>query len=275
MAKRTHQILSAVLAVTALSLAWVSHSSAADMPIKASPAAPLATAPSWTGFYLGANVGYGWSNTAVQIAGTPPFDAFVGPAIDPTIASDPKGVLGGLQAGYNFQYDAIVLGVETDLDWSGIRKNQTDAHGDPGFPGTLFTTSGDQKLDLFGTLRGRLGWTFDNLLIYGTGGLAYGHASVSTTTGSTIAGVFCSPGGFTDCTSGSSSKTLTGSTWGGGLEWNLGSNWSAKAEYLYYNLGSLSFIAPNTLNPVNPFHTSVDFKGNIVRVGLNYKLGGM
>jgi len=60
------------------------------MPIKASPAAPLATAPSWTGFYLGANVGYGWSNTAVQIAGTPPFDAFVGPAIDPTIASDPN-----------------------------------------------------------------------------------------------------------------------------------------------------------------------------------------
>jgi outer membrane immunogenic protein len=261
-----------LLAACALSIGGVPRASAADIPVKAQP---FVAAPTWTGSYIGANVGYGWSNTAVQIAGTPPFDAFVGPAIDSVIASGPKGVLGGMQAGYNFQYNAIVFGVETDLDWSGIRKNQTDAHGDAGLPATLFTTSGDQKLDLFGTLRGRLGWTFDNLLIFATGGLAYGHASVSTTTGSTIGGVFCSPGGFSDCTSGSASKTLAGSTWGGGLEWKLGGPWSAKAEYLYYNLGSLSFSAPNALNPVNPFRTSVDFKGDIVRIGLNYKFGGM
>jgi outer membrane immunogenic protein len=261
-----------LLAAFALSIGGIPRAGAADMPVKAQPSVTAAT---WTGFYVGANVGYGWGNTAVQIAGTPPFDAFVGPAIDSTTATDPKGVLGGIQAGYNFQYDAIVLGIETDLDWSGIRKNQTDAHGDPGLPATLFTTSGDQKLDLFGTLRGRLGWTFVNLLIYATGGLAYGHASVSTTTGSTIGGVFCSPGGFSDCTSGSASKTLAGSAWGGGLEWNLGGHWSAKAEYLYYNLGGLSFSAPNALNPVNPFRSSVDFKGNIGRIGLNYKLSGM
>ncbi len=83
------------------------------------------------------------------------------------------------------------------------------------------------------------------------------------------------PGGFSDCTSGAVSKTLAGSAWGSGLEWNLGGHWSAKAEYLYYNLGGLSFSAPNALNPVNPFRSSVNFKGNIVRIGLNYKLGGM
>jgi outer membrane immunogenic protein len=105
--------------------------------------------------------------------------------------------------------------------------------------------------------------------------LAYGHASLSTVTGSTTISPFCSPFGFFDCTAGSSSRMLAGSVWGAGAEWHFTSTWSAKVEYLYYNLGSISFTSANALNPVNPYHSSVDFRGDIVRVGLNYSFGGL
>jgi outer membrane immunogenic protein len=237
---------------------------------------PSASLPSsWTGFYIGANGGYGWSHQAVNIAGTPLFDAFVGPAIDPVIAANPKGFLGGLQAGYNYQFNSVLLGIESDLDWSDIEKKQTDNRTPAAFAGSVFTTSGEQKLDMFGTLRGRLGWTLDNWLVYATGGLAYGHANLSTVTGSTTADPFCSPLGFFDCTAGSSSRMLAGSVWGAGAEWHFTSTWSAKVEYLYYNLGSISFTSANALNPANPYHSSVDFRGDIVRVGLNYSFGGL
>ena len=248
------------------------RSGAADMPIKAPSILPPL---SWTGFYIGANGGYGWGHQNVNIAGTPPFDAFVGSAIDPVIAANPNGFLGGLQAGYNYQFNSVLLGVESDLDWSDIQKKQTDNRTAAGFGTTLFTTSGEQKLDMFGTVRGRLGWALDNWLVYATGGLAYGHASLSTVTGSTTSDPFCSPFGFSDCTSGSSSKMLTGSVWGGGVEWNFTGKWSARVEYLFYNLGSISFTSANALNPVNPYHSSVDFRGNIARVGLNYSFGGL
>jgi outer membrane immunogenic protein len=246
--------------------------SGAAGPLKTPSAMPPS---SWTGYYIGANGGYGWGHQIVSISGTPPFDAFVGADIDPTIAADPKGFLGGLQAGYNYQFNAALVGVETDLDWSDITRNQTDIHTSALDPGTLFTTSGEQKLDMFGTVRGRLGWALDNWLVYATAGLAYGHASLSTVTGSTIGGVFCSAGGFSDCTTGSSSRMLTGSVWGAGVEWHFTNRWSAKAEYLYYNLGSISFISANALNPLNPFHSSVEFRGDIVRAGLNYSFGGL
>jgi outer membrane immunogenic protein len=260
----------AVLAMAMLGV-LPGRSGAADMPIKA-PSVPPPL--SWTGFYIGANGGYGWAHQNVNIAGTAPFDAFVGPALDPVIAANPNGFLGGLQAGYNYQFNSVLLGVESDLDWSDIQKKQTDIRAPAPFAGATFTTSGEQKLDMFGTVRGRLGWTLDNWLVYATAGLAYGHASLSTLTGSTTGGVFCSPLGFFDCTSGSSSKMLTGSVWGGGVEWNFTSKWSARVEYLYYNLGSISFTA-NNLSPFDPYHSSVEFRGNIARVGLNYSFGGL
>ena len=67
---------------------------------------------------------------------------------------------------------------------------------------------------------------------------------------------------------------LVGATWGAGLEWAFAGNWSTKAEYLHYDLGNVSFIAPNATRPENPYYISHDFSGDIVRVGLNYKFGG-
>jgi outer membrane immunogenic protein len=260
-------------------LAAVTTAHAADLGARTYAKAPMIDpAYNWTGFYAGVNVGYGWSKDPVNIAGTAPFDAFVGPGIDPETAANAKGFLGGVQAGYNYQINQFVLGVETDLDWSDIKKAQTDVRVGVGFAPVVFTTSGAQKLDLFGTVRGRIGWTFDRLMIFGTGGLAYGHANVSTVTGSpgggAFTGPFCGVGGFGDCTTGSSSKMLVGAAWGAGLEWAFAGNWSTKAEYLHYDLGSVSYIAPNIYNPKNAYHINRDFDGDIVRVGLNYKFGG-
>lgn len=258
-------LLSAVAA-----LGFSGQAFAADFTERAyAKAPPLQQIYGWSGFYIGANVGYGWSNQVISIAGTPPYDAFVGCCNDPTIAGNPKGALGGAQIGYNFQVNTLLLGLEADLAGAGIQKQQNDTRDGYGaFAGFgPFTTIGEQKIDLFGTVRGRLGVVIDNLLIYGTGGLAYGHASVSHLTSNRLGACF-----YWNCTSGSTDKMLLGSTFGGGVEWGFAKNWSAKAEYLYYDLGNISYVAPNLPNPVNPYHVSSNFKGNIVRLGLNYKL---
>lgn len=257
-------------------LAAVTTAHAADVGTRTYAKAPMIDpAYNWAGYYAGVNAGYGWSNDSVHIAGTPNFDAFVGLAIDPVIASNAKGALGGVQAGYNNQINQFVWGVEADFDWADIKRAQTDVRPAVGGGATLFTTAGAQKLDLFGTVRGRMGWTFDRLMIFTTAGLAYGHVRVSNITGSVGGGgTFCDGGGFADCTNASSSKTLVGAAFGAGLEWAFAGNWSTKAEYLHYELGSVSYTAINAGNPLNPYSIKHDVFGDIVRVGLNYKFGG-
>jgi outer membrane immunogenic protein len=153
----------------------------------------------------------------------------------------------------------------------------------PSFPTENYTTtiSATKRLDDLGTVRGRLGFvTTPNLLIYATGGFAYGHASSSTS----ITAVeslgnppYPPPVGFSNV-----STTRTGWTAGAGAEWLFYSNWTARIEYLYYDLGSLSssgFTLTQNNPPVPGWGIAAvqsltpRFNGNIVRVGLNYKFG--
>jgi outer membrane immunogenic protein len=109
--------------------------------------------------------------------------------------------------------------------------------------GVATSLTGSQSLDTFGTVRGRLGFTpFDRSLVYFTGGAAYGHASSSMAIVQADTGGGLLPNTF-NSSFGSASRTLVGWTIGGGWEWAFASNWSFKAEYLYYDLGNLNFTA--------------------------------
>ena len=254
--------------------------SAADVraPVyKAPPMAPVAY--NWTGFYLGGNAGYDWSkstDTVTAVSGAAPGLISFG-SVATSLPLDPKGFIGGGQIGYNWQPSTMwVVGLETDLQWANL--NATLALPGPADASRIMTAN--EKLDWFGTVRGRVGVTpWDRALIYVTGGLAYGHENLSTalTRVSPVTGAntcVLPGGGGNNCQNGSVTDTRIGWTVGGGLEWALLDNWSVKAEYLYYNLGNISHTMADPNFPLTFFNASADLKGSIARAGLNYRLGG-
>ena len=129
----------------------------------------------------------------------------------------PDGVIGGVQAGYNWQVSNFVLGLEADADWTNASASRTVVFGPlgPAIAGNFMVDS--SKETFLATVRPRLGWAFDRALFYGTGGVAFGSVKTSDTLGF--------PQSFLDATS--TSKTLTGWTAGAGVEWAFARNWSA------------------------------------------------
>jgi len=177
-------------------------------------------------------------------------------------------VLGGLQAGANWQTGAIVLGVEADLNGSdlGQRNISTASNFD-----ILRTFNESIRNDWFATVRGRAGWAIDATLLYVTGGLAVGDVKGSWD--------LASSNGYAK--TASLSETRVGWTVGAGVEHAFTPNWTVKVEYLYTDLGSLDYtstyvpgstFAPPGANYVE--HLSQDFTFHTVRIGLNYKWGG-
>jgi outer membrane immunogenic protein len=181
---------------------------AADLYRGPAPYAPPASYYNWGGFYLGLNAGYEWGRVTHSNI-------------------EPSGVLGGVQAGYNWQSGNLLLGGETDVQASGA---------DDTFAPYKFSNP------WFGTLRGRVGYAMNNILFYGTLGLAYGDLSGS------FAGL-------------DETKTLVGWTGGLGLEVGFTPNWSAKVEYLYMDLGDRAFSITGVNN---------GFQSNMLRFGVNY-----
>ena len=267
---------------------------AADMAIKAPP--PPAPVYSWTGWYIGLNAGGGWRSNTINNSFTQ--GACSGPSSSPSECATvfsvfnsalpgqfdihPSGFIGGGQVGYNYQSGAFVWGVETDFQGANIKGNASTTASVPfTFPGSLVTAgTGSEKIDWFGTLRGRLGWTpTPPLLVYATGGLAYAHVQTGAAFSLQTSFPF-----FGQTGSGSTailqSDTLAGWTVGGGLEWMFAPHWSVKGEYLYYDLGTVSFN--QTLGVVGQgvsvgdffggnIQSAVHYRGNIARAGLNYK----
>lgn len=260
-------------AITAAALAMVSTAAFADgMAKKSLKDAPLAAAGySWAGCYAGGNVGYGWSS--VTNTGTPYLEGEDVSRYSGSVDASPKGVLGGVQAGCNWQRNRFVFGVETDLDLTSMDGDGDFARtatflsgsldeGDTGFGPTTGTFT--QKLAYFGTLRGRLGVTVsDRVLLFATGGLAYGRVESTTVVNAASFVAF----------HGSDAVTKFGWTVGGGGEYALNDRWSLKGEYLYFKLGSTGHTAgsPIGLLPVGINHDQNGLHGNIVRMGLNYR----
>jgi len=189
---------------------WTMSAQAADLPYGRAPYTvnqPL-NAYSWAGPYLGGNFGYAWGSVDNN----------------PT---NPSGFSGGVQAGYNWQSGPIVFGVEGDLQATGA---------DDTFAPWKFSNP------WFGTVRGRVGYAVNNILFYGTGGLAFGELRGETF-------------GLSE------SHTTAGWTAGVGAEFGLAQNWTAKIEYLYVDLSDSRFTITGVQN---------GYQFGLVRVGVNY-----
>jgi outer membrane immunogenic protein len=249
---------------------------AADLPARTYTKAPVYVDPgyNWTGFYIGGNVGYGWDSgsTAVSSRSTDPvlapvLAALVAAGSFPTsLSTSGKGVIGGGQAGYNWQMSQWLFGLEADIQGSGIRGTATQALAPALFDAT--STGVTKSIDWFGTARARFGvLATPQWLLYATGGLAYGQTNTSFNTTDVPFG--CVPAA-TICANGSSSSVRAGWTVGAGTEAMLGANWSVKVEYLYIDLGRSSVDIPASTVPAIIFTTSTAFRDQIVRVGLNY-----
>ena len=272
---------------------------AADLPYRKGPPVlppPPPPPPLWTGFYVGLNAGGTWagsnsvtttaaplfSNTALGCGGANECVLAAAASANTVSNASTGGFIGGGQIGYNWQfYNNFVIGVEADIQGVAAGNSNaatTGAAAVPGFPGFAYitTTRASRNLDYIGTVRGRLGWLFTpTLLLYGTGGFAYGGVNMNVSTVSLLNPPAATLNPFFAGTS--FSDTATGWTAGGGVEWMFMPNWSAKVEYLYYDLGTVrSNSAALQLNNVGtPFvatalQTSTRFDGHIVRAGVNY-----
>jgi outer membrane immunogenic protein len=279
------------------------------LPAMAADLAPVYQAPTqvcnWCGFYFGLNAGGTWSNknsVKVNSAVAQDFD----PGVDSIALASAAGAagtvpgeggarfIGGGQIGYNWRLSGEWLaGIETDLQGvvgNGSGNGTLNSSIGPinffGNPDNVTTTIRTTKqLDYFGTLRGRFGYLFGpTFLAYGTGGLAYGGVRASTSIGQTNNDCVFSPG---DCAqpnasaAGAISQTRIGWTAGAGAEWLFATRWSAKVEYLYYDLGSVTFANAPLVTGIGTFvgaggpaivnsTSTAYFRDNIVRVGVNY-----
>ncbi len=204
-------------------LALASAAQAADM-----------TAPAtydWTGFYVGANAGVSWNNSSVNNDFNVDGSRLGGAAS--TIDGDQAAFTVGGILGYNYQIDQIVLGVEADFNYLGFGDdNKRSVVFDDHPPPFELNTKGSFQADWFGTIRARLGYAIDNVLIYGTGGAAYGHMEADGRVKASLL-----DGTEIDSWKGSTSQTNWGWTVGGGMEYGM-DNWSLGVEYLYVDLGS-------------------------------------
>jgi outer membrane immunogenic protein len=225
---------------------------------------------SWTGFYVGANVGYGFGNDHSQVDLLLPSSLGTSVATsEPGTSVTPRGGLGGVQLGYNWQAGPRwVAGFEADF--------QGTAQNDTACSSVLCTSiiepllqapeseiiTVQHQLDYFGTLRGRLGFVANNTLFYATGGGAFGHVRET---------LHVNLGGFADQ---GITKDLTGYVVGGGIEAMLWGGWSAKAEYLFMNLGSMSgSVEISALGSPATLLSNSTVRDHIVRIGANYHLG--
>jgi outer membrane immunogenic protein len=241
------------------------------IPVKGSA---LTQPVNWSGFYVGGNAGYGWSDPTTTTSNNNYVTAFNSSVFVPlnpgqyTIKNN--GGIAGIQAGYNYQISRTVLGIESDFNWSNVNGSANYSAVCSGFLGVLLncTYSQSQKLDWLVTARGRLGFLVaPETMIYGTGGLAFGHTNVSQSLHSSgFAGTF-------DATS-TNSNTNTGWVVGAGIESMIVPNWMVRLEYMHYDLGTVVSIAPiSTAAGPTGTSTETNFRvnGDLARAGLIYK----
>jgi outer membrane immunogenic protein len=236
-----HRIITTALSLLALNGAVL----AADLP-SPPPPVPLPPPPSWTGFYAGLNAGaaFGNSRNTFNIAG------FELPSFDIPL----RGVIGGVEAGYNWQAGALLLGLEADFDATSMRGSRTAPCIAP-LCGAL-AASYEQKLPWLGTVRPRIGYVLGNWLVFATGGYAF--AELDTNANAAFGPFFAT---------NRRSETRNGWTLGGGTEVEFAPHWTAKLEYLYVDLGRDTTTLLST--PLITNKSRVDT--NIIRTGVNYR----
>src|SRR5882762_2385 len=247
----------------------VTPAATVPMPNTPTPPPPISTF-SWKGAYIGGHFGYGWGRANTSFSPLPTAAQFINLA-PTTLKPDPTGVLGGGQGGYNWQMGRFVVGAEASF--SGSRMTGTAVlvgitqNNGASWNGNL---RAHQDTKWFGTVRARAGFTLTRkVLIYGTGGLAYGHVNYSANSDfrpgvPTAILFFQYPASL--------SKTKTGWTVGGGVEVGINKHWSWKVEYLYYDLRKETFTAnPIPVNP--PFQVAYTWetRAHTFNAGINFR----
>lgn len=287
-----------LLAAAALAAA-VGPVAAADLP---SPLAPPPPPPvfTWTGLYLGTNIGFAWgarqdvsSVGLVAIDNDPLFGLTSATSATGVVSPNMSGAFGGGQIGYNYQFSPrIVIGLEADIQGAAVQGSET-AYSLTNVPNLsrysiTTVTQVSRNLDYLGTVRARVGFAVrPDALLYLTGGLAYGRTS-QTVTQTQYANWAGSPSFPADSdafgfASNQFADTRFGWSAGGGVEWAFRDNWSAKFEYLFYDLGrvrSSGLLGFDTNAIPGPgsggtglvaIESSSRFNGHILRAGLNYR----
>ncbi len=222
--------------------------SAADLPTKAPAYAP-APSYNWTGFYAGVQVGGGWdSNQVTVVNSTVHFPA--GYSHTPSHGS---GFLGGGYAGFNYQINRFVLGIDGDYSWANLIGSESDVS-----PLTGVTNNDTERVKWIATLTGRLGYAVDNWMFFCKGGAVW-------------AG-FDGNGIIPTVETNVSLTTRYGWTLGAGVEWGFTAHWSAKVEYDYANFGTSNYnrmTTSGTSPPIIPFSATSSL--NTVKLALAYR----
>jgi outer membrane immunogenic protein len=253
-----------VLSLVGATLLFVGPALAADLPVKAPRAAPLAPAFSWTGCYIGATAGGVWGKSDVSWAPNPPGFPLSGPDIAAqtpgTLSS--SGFTGGGEVGCNYQFNPwLVFGVEGDFEYTGLSASRSGAVLSNGTVNPFTESFSSHWLS---TVRGRVGIANGPWLFFATGGVAFANPTFSDA-------IFFPGSGTTNAAS--SSGTITGWTVGGGVEWFFMPQWSLKAEYLHVDFGTKSFTSANSDPITFPLSTIVHSHSlveDIGRIGLNF-----
>jgi opacity protein-like surface antigen len=199
---------------------------AADLIVDVAPVEPAAAGIDWSGFYAGGNLGYAWGTFDYHSPDAPVND----------YQDDADGFSAGLQAGYNWQFDQIVVGLQSEFAYLA-------GEGDDG-----------DKIQWLGSTTGRLGLAFDSLLVYGKAGLAYGLSDVSFDSFGTL---------YED------GEWHVGWTAGAGLEYAIADGVSAFVEYNYTDLGAQTYFA--NVPPIGPNGVEIGYTSHAVKAGVNFK----
>lgn len=227
---------------------------AAEPPVYLPPP-PVFT---WTGVYLGGQIGYAWGTDNVSLSANNPTKF-----VDGTFDSDLQGVIGGAHVGYNLQINQWVLGLEGSVDGTSLSNTVT-----PTFFGNIPAVTGiteETSSDIQGSIRGRVGVAFDRVLLYATGGVAFGDFNTNYANSSKLKFL---PAGANS----SFSNTRVGWTVGGGIEYALTNNWLVRGEYRYTDFGHFA-DAPFGNSFTGGWAATADHHvtQNQVQLGFSYK----
>lgn len=273
-----HRTLTALLGVSALGLACGPAAFASDLAVKAPALKAMAAATpvyTWTGFYVGGTAGAAWTKadvTLTPVNGAPPnYRPQDLPGITDLGSRDLSGtdVIFGGKIGYNYQFSAWVAGIEADFSYFRFNESIV-ASGNPfpGFAAGSATLNTSVSTHWLATVRPRIGYAFERILLYATGGGAFANVRFSNTDRE-----FAFNGAGFGTEASSASKTLAGWAAGGGVDYALSPNWIASIEYLHIDLGKINASGVVTSGAPNnaTLNFSTELTSDIVRGGIAYK----
>jgi outer membrane immunogenic protein len=257
--------------IAAGALMAIASANAADLgrPVYKAPAS--APAPvrlfSWTGCYIGGNIGWGWGRDTVSVPNVAEItgESELTGISAPSETGNTSGVLGGGQIGCNYQFAPNwVIGIEGDGEAANIKGDVThsDSFTDPLTGPETVTGTAHRQTDWIASATGRLGWTWDRVMLYAKGGAAWVGAKYSADLRAFDEKI-------------ETGVTPLGWTVGGGIEWAFWNNWSAKVEYDYYDFSTRNLSLAGTIAGVPEVVPGVNIKETIqtVKFGVNYRFG--